>query len=51
MMIAGVTEPAIGYEHSLLLNAELALLTGAGTPGCATNDPGRQIRADEEISR
>lgn len=51
MMIAGVTEPAIGYEHSLLLNTELALLTGAGAPGVGGGDPRRQKRGVEEIPR
>lgn len=42
MMIAGVTEPAIGYEHSLLLNAELALL--ATTVASACGDDGLRRR-------
>jgi len=41
MIIAGVTEPAIGYEHSLLLNAELAILAGVTAGGGRVEAPSR----------
>jgi hypothetical protein len=47
ILIAGVTEPAIGYEHSLLFNTELALLTGAGARGVGGGDP-REERSRSE---
>ncbi|MGH7363054.1 MAG: O-antigen ligase family protein, partial [Candidatus Methylomirabilales bacterium] len=49
MMIAALTEPAIGYEHSLLLNAELALLAGTGAPAGIDDSPRWQKPGAEEL--
>lgn len=43
MMIAGVADPAVGYEHSLFLNAELALLVGTAAPGRGSDDGRRPM--------
>jgi len=40
LLIAGFTGPAIGYEHSLLLNTELALLARMGDRAAGEVAPG-----------
>ena len=51
VMIGGITEPSTGYEHSLLLNAELALLTGTVVRGGGGGDPREQKPGAREVSR
>lgn len=37
ILIAGVTEPGIGYEHSMLLNGLLGMMSGASETACRSS--------------